>query len=756
MGNQKMLVQLQADETRIALTEDDRLIDLHVEQTDRERTAGNIYFGVVVKVNPAFQAAFIDYGEKRNGFLSLNDVNQDLFKNGGDAPKGGRPKIQSLLKSGQTMMVQVLKEGMGDKGASLTTFISLPGRYLVMMPNSDRSGVSRKIDNADKRHELREILNQLSGKSKTGVIIRTAGIERPPADLKRDFAALQKEWKAVEQAFKKQAGPGLLFRQPKSTERVLRDYFTENVKEVWVDSAEAFQEALRYIKAMLPRYQKRLKLYVGDKSLFSTHNVEAQIEALDARKMPLPSGGSIIIESTEALVSIDVNSGKSNQASDIEATALRTNLEAADEAGRQLRLRNLGGLIVIDFIDMNLQKNRSRVEKAMAEALSQDKARTTIGSISQFGLLELSRQRIDMELTRGLRMECSGCGGTGFVPTVNTGANNVLRKIRELAASGEYSEIRGELPLEYANFPLNNRRESLRDLELEFGLVLHLVGNPALPAGQPIQLNGVPMGEAPAKLVTGEEERIDSESGGEEARSHRRRRRRRPPRREGESEIPREPAEEPDNGQTPWPEAAAAAPEEEFDEVSEEFDEVGEEAVEAEGEGEEDLQPSAPDEISDTEPVPVEEVRVNTPPTLKGWKFPQIRFKTARRGAWLNDLGVGVAAGETVFQSQHKDGDSGFLLLQTKRGARSPFAGAGAEEGEILFTSAHLGEGPEAPAFSPSAEGGAPLGNDPGGNGDDAIEAADDPFNRSTPDTLEPIESGAEEEAGAEGNSEPS
>ena len=649
-------------------------------------------------------------------------------------------------------MVQVLKEGMGDKGASLTTFISLPGRYLVLTPNSDRSGVSRKIDDADKRHELREVLNQLSGKGNTGVIIRTAGIERPPADLKRDFAALQKEWKAVEQAFKKQPGPGLLFRQPKSTERVLRDYFTENVKEVWVDSAEAFQEALRYIKAMLPRYQKRLKLYVGDKSLFSTHNVEAQIEALDARKIPLPSGGSIIIESTEALVSIDVNSGKSNQASDIEATALRTNLEAADEAARQLRLRNLGGLIVVDFIDMNLQKNRARVEKAMADSLSQDKARTTIGSISQFGLLELSRQRIDMELTRGLRTECGNCGGTGFVPTVNTAANNVLRKLRELAASGAYSEIRGELPLEYANFLLNKRRESLRDLELEFGLVLHLAGNPAIPAGQPIQLNGVPVGEAPANLVTGEEERIASESGGEEARSHRRRRRRRPPRREGESELLREPAEEPDNGQTPWVETATVAPEEEFDEGSE----VPEEVAEAEGEGEEDLQPAAPAEISEAEPVRVEEVQVNTPSALKAWKFPRIRFKTARRGAWLNALGVGVAAGEMVFQSRHKEGDPGFLLLQAKRGARSPFSGDGAEEGAILFTSAHVGAGPEAPAFPPSAGGGAPLGNDPGGNGDDAIEAADDPFNRSTPDTLEPIESGAEEEAGAEGNSEPS
>jgi len=572
-----------------------------------------------------------------------------------------------------------------------------------MMPNSDRSGVSRKIDNADKRHELREILNQLSGKSKTGVIIRTAGIERPPADLKRDFAALQREWKEVEQAFKKQAGPGLLYRQPKSTERVLRDYFTENVKEVWVDSAEAFQEALRYIKAMLPRYQKRLKLYVGDKSLFSTHNVEAQIEALDARKMPLPSGGSIIIESTEALVSIDVNSGKSNQASDIEATALRTNLEAADEAGRQLRLRNLGGLIVIDFIDMNLQKNRSRVEKAMAEALSQDKARTTIGSISQFGLLELSRQRIDMELTRGLRMECSGCGGTGFVPTVNTGANNVLRKIRELAASGEYSEIRGELPLEYANFLLNKRRESLRDLELEFGLVLHLVGNPALPAGQPIQLNGVPMGEAPAKLVTGEEERIDSESGGEEARSHRRRRRRRPPHREGESEFLREPAEEPDNGQTPWPETAAAAPEEEFDEVSEEFDEVGEEAVEAEGEGEEDLQPSAPDEISEPEPVPVEEVRVNTPPTLKGWKFPQIRFKTARRGSLAERPRRGGRGGRNGFSKPAQGGGFGLSAASNQAGGRAARSlGPGRRKGKFCSPAPTWAKAPRRRRFRPA------------------------------------------------------
>ncbi|HUJ76291.1 MAG TPA: Rne/Rng family ribonuclease, partial [bacterium] len=365
-------------------------------------------------------------------------------------------------------------------------------------------GVSRKIADTDKRHALRDVLQSLLGEDGGGVIIRTAGIDRPAQDLKKDLTALRKEWKAIQERFNKAGRAGLVHQEPSSIVRVLRDYFTEEVEEVWVDNPDAYQEALLYIKANLPKFQKRLKLYVGDASLFAAHNVEEQLEALGSSRVPLKSGGSIVIESTEAMVTIDVNSGKSNQESDIEDTALRTNLEAAQEVARQLRLRNLGGLIVVDFIDMVSAKNRSKVVQAITEALKHDKARTTVGSISQFGLLELSRQRIDMELSLGLRTRCAVCNGTGFVPTLQAAANSLLRKIRGLAAEGRYAEIHADLPMELANYMLNSKRESLRDLELEFEIRIHLFGDPQLPGGTPIELRGkLPTG-APATAQAAE------------------------------------------------------------------------------------------------------------------------------------------------------------------------------------------------------------------------------------------------------------
>ena len=488
MGKQIMLVNVHEDETRIALTEDNTLVGLHIQQTSRERKVGNIYRGKVVKVNPSFQAAFIDYGESRNGFLSISDVNFNLHK-----PKehdATRPKIQSVLREGQPVMVQIIKEGMSNKGSAMTTFVSLAGRYLVISPHSDRSGVSRKIEDPEIRTRLKDVMSALGEGDNLGIIVRTAGIDRPVTELKKDMDVLRKDWKAIQSKFDKLKRPGQIHQEPSPIVRVLRDYFTSDVQEVWVDDAEGFQEALSYFKSTLPRYQKRLKLYVGDKSLYSAYHIEGQIEDLDSSRVPLPSGGSLIIESTEALVSVDVNSGRSNQESDIEETALRTNLEATREIARQLRLRNLGGLIVLDYIDMFQAKNRQKVEKSLAEELKGDKARTTIGTISQFGMLELSRQRIDMEISHGLRVQCPHCGGTGHIPTVNTSANNVLRKLRELAAKGKYSEIHGELPLDSANYLLNEKREALRDLELEFDVQLNLMVNPELSPGSPISLHG--------------------------------------------------------------------------------------------------------------------------------------------------------------------------------------------------------------------------------------------------------------------------
>jgi ribonuclease E len=694
MSTQKMLVNVQEDETRIALTENNLLVDLHIEQTMHERTVGNIYCGTVVKVNPAFQAAFIDYGESRNGFLSASDISPALLK----AAKGqrGRTKIQSILKTGQSVMVQVLKEGMRGKGAALTTSTSLPGRYLVLTTDTDRSGVSRKIEDSEKRDRLKEVVSGLMGDDDKGVIIRTAGYDRSPAELKRDLAMLQKEWKKIDGAFKKDKKPRLLYQEPKSLLRVLRDYFSENVQEMWVDSPEAYQEALAYFKAVLPKFQKRLKLYVGDKSLSSAHHIEEQIEALDSSRVSLRSGGSIIIEPTEALVTIDVNSGRSNQASDIEATALQTNLEAAEEVARQLRLRNLGGLIVIDFIDMVPPKNRQQVEKALAQAMANDKARISLGKISEFGLLELSRQRIDVELTRGSRMRCENCGGTGHVPTVNTSANNVLRKIRELAASGAYAEIHGELPLEHANFLLNYRRESLRDLELEFDLHIHLSGNPALPAAHQIRL----VGRRPVQETEGEEAELEAageeaelEAAGEEAaseegaaptRSRRRRRRR------GRREAPAEDAPvavEPVSEQEAPLAADSALEDEETPEFEEEVFAVEEEpsAVEEATEPGNGLGDIA--EPLDSFPSAAMEKLEAAPGTA--------RISSHKRGGWLDELNNDtIAAGDTVFQSAHEEPEPSSLpIIQPGFKRSNPFIGVETKDNATLFSSAHREDG---------------------------------------------------------------
>ncbi|MBI3993013.1 MAG: Rne/Rng family ribonuclease [Candidatus Lambdaproteobacteria bacterium] len=733
MGAMKMLVNVHEDETRIALTENNLLTDLHIQQTNRERTAGNIYRGLIVKVNPAFQAAFVDYGERKNGFLSLSDVNLSLFK--GDGSKG-RPRIQSVLKAGQTVMVQVLKESVGHKGAALTTFISLPGRYLVLAPNSERHGVSRKIEDSDKRSQLKEILAAIAGDD-MGVIVRTAGIDRSLTELKRDLAELKKSWKDIQAKFNSMKKPGQIHQEVSSIMRVLRDYFTEAVEEVQVDSAEAYQEALQYFKAQMPKYQKRLKLYVGDKSLFSAYGVEQQIENLNSNKVPLRSGGGIVIESTEALVSVDVNSGKSNHASDIEETALHTNLEAADEVARQLRLRNLGGLVVVDFIDMMSKRNRERVVQAMSEALKADKARTTVGAISQFGLLELSRQRIDMELTRGLRVPCESCGGTGYVPTLSSRANQVLRKIRELAATGKYNEIHGSLSVAQANYILNQKRESLRDLELEFDVHVVLDGRQDLAEGHPVSLvgktfdaeEGDEVGEAPAaQPLRGSDAQAaqprDVDGG------HRRRRRR--GRRARGDEAPfadraaaAEPTGEPDfadQDEEEFEEPLAAAAWDEdapTDVVAKSWDED-----EEEGEVEHEvLAVAKPARL----PVPPAPRRAAPPARARDNGANAIvpapkpfSLRGNSRRVFLPDLTEPISSGQAFFESRHlvvEPNSPVDLLPVSKR--PDPFGklAQGKVPGDVIFVSLHQGEQPgtiaaeeaEAAEEAGAAEAGAPA-----------------------------------------------
>ena len=377
--DQKILINVEDDETRIALVHGSTLNNLYIEQTHHTQKVGNIYCGKVVKVQPSFQAAFIDYGEERHGFLSLSDINFQVYK---PNQKGrGRPSITQILKPGQKVLVQVVKDEIAHKGASLTTNISLAGRFLVFMPDSERGGVSRKIEDEEQRSRLRHLLKGLGGED-SSAIIRTVGVDRSLTELKRDFMILRRTWNEIKDEYEEQSALGLLYQEEIAMVRMIRDYYHENISEVVIDEPVAFQRALEFFQAHMPKDQKKLQLYLGEKSLFSSYDIEGHIEVLHHKQVPLPSGGSLVIMPTEALVAIDVNSGRSTQERNIEATALRTNLEAAEEVAKQLRLRNLGGLIVVDFIDMDNSKNRLSVEQKIEDVGLIHSLTQTAGAVS--------------------------------------------------------------------------------------------------------------------------------------------------------------------------------------------------------------------------------------------------------------------------------------------------------------------------------------------------------------------------------------
>ena len=461
--DQKILINVEDDETRIALVHGSTLNNLYIEQTHHTQKVGNIYCGKVVKVQPSFQAAFIDYGEERHGFLSLSDINFQVYK---PNQKGrGRPSITQILKPGQKVLVQVVKDEIAHKGASLTTNISLAGRFLVFMPDSERGGVSRKIEDEEQRSRLRHLLKGLGGED-SSAIIRTVGVDRSLTELKRDFMILRRTWNEIKDEYEEQSALGLLYQEENAMVRMIRDYYHENISEVVIDEPVAFQRALEFFQAHMPKDQKKLQLYLGEKSLFSSYDIEGHIEVLHHEQVPLPSGGSLVIMPTEALVAIDVNSGRSTQERNIEATALRTNLEAAEEVAKQLRLRNLGGLIVVDFIDMDNSKNRLSVEKKIEEAMSADKAKTSFGEISKFGLLELSRQRISGSLSRN--------------SVVLTLVNRILRKIHDSAVEQKVLQIHIRLPLEIASHLLNVKRQRLTQMEMDYGIRISITPDTSL------------------------------------------------------------------------------------------------------------------------------------------------------------------------------------------------------------------------------------------------------------------------------------
>jgi ribonuclease E len=478
----KMLINVaDEEESRVAIVEDGTLEEFTIEVSSREQIKGNIYNGVVVKVEPSLQAAFVDYGGKRHGFLPMGEIHENWHSD--DARNGDRekrPRIQDVLKRNQKVLVQVTKEEMGNKGASLSTYISLPGRYLVLMPASGSAGgISRKIEDEEERQKLKDVIAQLNPPSDMGIIVRTAGLNRNKTELQRDFTYLQRLWASIDEKSEQSPAPALIYQEHDLVLRSIRDYFTPDIQEVLVDHREVYRRARDFFQAVMPRYQGRVKLYRERKPLFAKHQLEEQIEAIYTHKVELKSGGSIVIDPTEALVAIDVNSGRATKEKDIEETAFKTNLEAAQEVARQLRLRDLGGLIVVDFIDMRTLKHIQEVEKALRQAVKRDKARTQLSRISQFGLMELSRQRLKPTILEGNYLKCPHCEGSGLIKSAISLALLVLRRIRTEAARENLASVHAVLPIETADYLLNQKRKELFRLEEDYRITINVSGDPA-------------------------------------------------------------------------------------------------------------------------------------------------------------------------------------------------------------------------------------------------------------------------------------
>jgi ribonuclease E len=477
----KMLINAEdAEESRVAIVADGILEEFDIETCHKEQNKSNIYKGVVVKVEAGLQAAFVEYGGKRAGFLPLGEVHPSCYADPDLAKRGGRVRIHDVLKRNQELLVQVVKDEIGTKGAALSTYISLPGRYLVLMPGVDATRVSRKIEDEAQRRQLKEIVAQLAPPPGTGVIIRTAGLDRTKQELQRDMAYLLKLWETILAQAKELPAPSVVYEESDLVIRSIRDYFTPDIAEILVDDREVFKRAREFLQAIMPRYVNRIKLYRERRPIFSKYQLEEQIEAIFEDKIPLKSGGSIVIERTEAMVSIDVNSGRSTQERGMEETAFKTNMEASEEIARQLRLRDLGGLVVIDFIDMRDRKHIQEVERGLKNALKRDKARTEMARISKFGLLEVSRQRLKPALQDETTLPCPHCKGQGLIRSKESLGLTVLRRIQAAAVKGYLLSAKAKVPLDAANYLLNEKRDRLLKLEQEYGIRIHVEGDATL------------------------------------------------------------------------------------------------------------------------------------------------------------------------------------------------------------------------------------------------------------------------------------
>ncbi len=477
--DQRMLINAtDPEECRIAIVEESRLVELEVESNVGRKLKGNIYKAKIARIEPSLQAAFVDIGAERNGFLQINDIHSSYFHGNfnGRIPSH-RISIQDVLETGQELVVQVAKEEREQKGATLTTYLSLPGRYTVVMPGSDRGGISRKIIDGDQRKRLKKLAGELEIPAGIGLIIRTAGLDRSLSELTHDLSLQLKLWERILLSAQTHVCPTLLYKESDLTTRVIRDYFTPEIREIIIDDAETFDKVKEFVGHVMPRYRSRIKLYNKPQPIFSYFNLDSQVADTLTPEVKLRSGGSLVIQSLEALVAVDVNSGKATAGESIEETAYKTNLEAAETIAQQLRLRDLGGLIVIDFIDMINLKHRSAVERKLRNVVSTDKARIEVGKISKFGLLEMSRQRLRASLNSQSRYKCPHCMGTGDIRNPELVALEVLRKIQSAVIVGHVSLVKARLSPGPAMFLLNRKKTALASLESAYKVQIYILAD---------------------------------------------------------------------------------------------------------------------------------------------------------------------------------------------------------------------------------------------------------------------------------------
>ena len=474
----RMLINAkQSEELRVALVDGQNLLDMDIETPSRVQKKSNIYKGRIVRIEPSLDAAFVDYGAQRHGFLPFKEIAREYFHEQGDG-EDRRLSVQEAISSGREVIVQIEKEERGNKGAALTTFISLAGRYLVLMANNPGAGgISRRVE-GDERAELREALGGLDIPDGIGLIVRTAGVGRTTEELQTDIDYLLRVWEAIRRAANERPPPFLIYQESNIVIRTLRDNFRKEIQEILVDTPEVYEQAREFMSLVMPDSVSRLKLYQDRVPLFSRYQIESRIEGAFDHSVRLPSGGSIVIDHTEALVSIDINSARATRGSDIEQTAFQTNLEAADEIARQLRLRDIGGLIVIDFIDMTPVRNQREVEQRLRDALQMDRARIQTGKISRFGLLEMSRQRLRPSLGESSYQVCPRCNGRGNIRNTESLAVSVLRLLTGEAMKEQTGRVVAALPVEVATYLLNEKRNALHDIEQKSGVDLLIVPDP--------------------------------------------------------------------------------------------------------------------------------------------------------------------------------------------------------------------------------------------------------------------------------------